>query len=70
MLNKKILISGKILAQTGLKIGGSTSAMSIGGIDSPVRLSKNLFYTFLYKNILVQNCIGIIFKKYYDINKS
>jgi len=33
-LKKKILISGKIELLTGLRIGGSTSAMSIGGIDN------------------------------------
>jgi CRISPR-associated protein Csm3 len=33
-LKKKILISGKIELLTGLRIGGSSSAMSIGGIDN------------------------------------
>lgn len=33
-LKKKILISGKIELLTGLRIGGSSSAMSIGGLDN------------------------------------
>ena len=35
-LLKKIVIKGKIEAITGLRIGGSTNAMSIGGIDNPI----------------------------------
>jgi CRISPR-associated protein Csm3 len=35
-LNKKIIIKGKIQALTGLAIGGSNSAMSIGGVDKGV----------------------------------
>lgn len=33
-LNKKILFRGKIKLLTGLRIGGSSSAMSIGGLDN------------------------------------
>jgi CRISPR-associated protein Csm3 len=33
-LKKKILISGRIELLTGLRIGGSSSAMSIGGLDN------------------------------------
>lgn len=36
LLNKKIIIKGKIKAETGLAIGGSNSAMSIGGVDKGV----------------------------------
>ncbi|MEZ4826333.1 MAG: type III-A CRISPR-associated RAMP protein Csm3 [Bacteroidia bacterium] len=35
-LNKKIIIKGKIIALTGLHIGGTNSAMSIGGPDKSV----------------------------------
>lgn len=35
-LIKKIIFTGEIKALTGLKIGGSASAMTIGGVDSPV----------------------------------
>lgn len=35
-LNKKIFISGRIHCLTGLHIGGSTGAMSIGGNDNPI----------------------------------
>jgi CRISPR-associated protein Csm3 len=35
-LLKKIIISGKIKAETGLAIGGSNTAMGIGGIDKGV----------------------------------
>ncbi len=36
MLNKKIIITGKIKTLTGLHIGGTNSAMGIGGPDSMV----------------------------------
>jgi len=35
-LNKKLIISGKITALTGLAIGGTNAAMSIGGVDKGV----------------------------------
>ena len=35
-LIKKIIISGKIKAETGLAIGGSNTAMGIGGVDKGV----------------------------------
>jgi len=35
-LKGKILITGTIVVRTGLAIGGSKTAMNIGGIDSPV----------------------------------
>ncbi len=35
-LNKKIIIKGKIIAVTGLAIGGSNAAMGIGGVDKAV----------------------------------
>lgn len=35
-LLKKIIISGKIKAETGLAIGGSNTAMGIGGVDKGV----------------------------------
>jgi CRISPR-associated protein Csm3 len=35
-LNKKIIIKGIIKAETGLAIGGSNSAMDIGGVDKGV----------------------------------
>jgi CRISPR-associated protein Csm3 len=35
-LNKKIIISGTIKTETGLAIGGSNTAMGIGGIDKGV----------------------------------
>jgi CRISPR-associated protein Csm3 len=35
-LTKKIIVTGKIIAQTGLQIGGTNSAMSIGGPDKTV----------------------------------
>ncbi len=35
-LQKKIIIKGKIKAETGLAIGGSNTAMGIGGIDKGV----------------------------------
>ncbi|MEM6319669.1 MAG: type III-A CRISPR-associated RAMP protein Csm3 [Bacteroidota bacterium] len=36
MLVKKIIIKGKIIAQTGLMIGGNNAAMDIGGTDKQV----------------------------------
>ncbi|MGB3619167.1 MAG: type III-A CRISPR-associated RAMP protein Csm3, partial [Catalinimonas sp.] len=36
LLKKKILITGKIVAETGLLIGGTNSAMGIGGPDKTV----------------------------------
>lgn len=35
-LEKKIIVKGKITAETGLAIGGSNTAMGIGGIDKGV----------------------------------
>lgn len=35
-LEKKIFFTGEIHTLTGLKIGGSITAMAIGGIDSPI----------------------------------
>lgn len=35
-LNKKIIIQGKIKAETGLAIGGSNTSMGIGGVDKGV----------------------------------
>ncbi len=35
-LVKKIIIKGEIKALSGLRVGGSTSVLSIGGVDSPV----------------------------------
>lgn len=35
-LKKKIIVKGKIIAETGLHIGGTNSAMGIGGPDSVV----------------------------------
>lgn len=35
-LNKKLIISGKITALTGIAIGGTNQAMSIGGVDKGV----------------------------------
>lgn len=35
-LNKKLIISGKITALTGVAIGGTNQAMSIGGVDKGV----------------------------------
>ncbi len=35
-LNKKLIISGKLTALTGLAIGGTNAAMSIGGVDKGV----------------------------------
>ncbi len=35
-LIKKLIISGETIALTGLKIGGTATAMAIGGVDSPV----------------------------------
>jgi CRISPR-associated protein Csm3 len=35
-LNSKIVIKGKIIAETGLMIGGSSSALEIGGTDKQV----------------------------------
>lgn len=35
-LNKKLIISGKITALTGIAIGGTNAAMSIGGVDKGV----------------------------------
>ncbi|HOY14625.1 MAG TPA: type III-A CRISPR-associated RAMP protein Csm3 [Saprospiraceae bacterium] len=35
-LSKKILIKGKIIVKTGLHIGGSNNALSIGGMDNAV----------------------------------
>ncbi|MBN8685006.1 MAG: type III-A CRISPR-associated RAMP protein Csm3 [Chitinophagales bacterium] len=35
-LNKKLIISGKITAVTGIAIGGTNAAMSIGGVDKGV----------------------------------
>ena len=32
----KLIISGKVVAETGLHIGGTTTALDIGGIDNPV----------------------------------
>ncbi|MBA7521898.1 hypothetical protein ES705_14010 [subsurface metagenome] len=35
-LKGKIIIKGKIVVKTGLAIGGSTTSLDIGGMDSPV----------------------------------
>ena len=35
-LEGKILITGKIVAETGLSIGGGTVGLDIGGLDNPV----------------------------------
>ncbi len=35
-LVKKLIITGETMAVTGLKIGGTATAMAIGGVDSPV----------------------------------
>lgn len=35
-LNKKIIINGQIEAITGMAIGGSNTAMGIGGVDKPI----------------------------------
>lgn len=44
-LLKKIIIEGKIIALTGLHIGGSSGGIDIGGINSPViRDNKNIPY--------------------------
>jgi CRISPR-associated protein Csm3 len=35
-LNSKIIIKGKVIAETGLMIGGSSSALEIGGTDKQI----------------------------------
>ena len=35
-LEGKVLITGKIRAETGLSIGGATVGLDIGGLDNPV----------------------------------
>ena len=35
-LDSKIIIKGKVIAETGLMIGGSSSALSIGGTDKQI----------------------------------
>ena len=35
-LESKIIITGKIIAETGLMIGGSSSALEIGGTDKQI----------------------------------
>ncbi len=35
-LHGKLIISGKVVAETGLHIGGTTTALDIGGMDNPI----------------------------------